>query len=167
MPTFNWNIISSDSVNCFCVSNSFLIRLLKKSLSVSFRDLPYFNIDRYKCSTWDLFDITMLLNKHNADQLMAIYTNKIQLDILKVIYHPLYMLYSMNNFVTNKSKLPQDGAQLFIPYKGWWITFNIVNRLWGRQDIWWDIAWDYCKKCIRTHFIVPYTCCTFTSVYRI
>ena len=36
-------------------------------------------------------------------------------DTLKVIYHPLY---SMNNFVTNKSKLPQDGAQVF-PYMGW------------------------------------------------
>ena len=34
---------------------------------------------------------------------------------LKVIYHPLY---SMNKFVTNKSKLPQDGAQVF-PYMGW------------------------------------------------
>ena len=33
---------------------------------------------------------------------------------LRVIYHPLY---SMNNFVTNKSKLPQDGAQVF-PYMG-------------------------------------------------
>ena len=33
---------------------------------------------------------------------------------LKVIYHPLY---SMNKFVTNKSKLPQDGAQVF-PYMG-------------------------------------------------
>ena len=33
---------------------------------------------------------------------------------LKVIYHPIY---SMNNFVTNKSKLPQDGAQVF-PYMG-------------------------------------------------
>ena len=32
---------------------------------------------------------------------------------LKVIYHPLY---SLNNFVTNKSKLPQDGAQVF-PYE--------------------------------------------------
>ena len=32
--------------------------------------------------------------------------------VLKVIYHPLY---SMNKFVTNKSKLPQDGAQVF-PY---------------------------------------------------
>ena len=31
---------------------------------------------------------------------------------LKVIYHPLY---SVNKFVTNKSKLPQDGAQVF-PY---------------------------------------------------
>ena len=29
---------------------------------------------------------------------------------LKAIYHPLY---SMNKFVTNKSKLPQDGAQVF------------------------------------------------------
>ena len=34
--------------------------------------------------------------------------------ILKVIYHPLY---NMNKFVTNKSKLRQDGAQLF-PYMG-------------------------------------------------
>ena len=34
--------------------------------------------------------------------------------MLKVIYHPLYR---MNKFVTNKSKLPQDGAQLF-PYMG-------------------------------------------------
>ena len=34
---------------------------------------------------------------------------------LKVIYHPLN---SMNNFVTNESKLPQDGAQVF-PYMGW------------------------------------------------
>ena len=33
---------------------------------------------------------------------------------LKVNYHPIY---SMNNFVTNKSKLPQDLAQLF-PYMG-------------------------------------------------
>ena len=31
-----------------------------------------------------------------------------------VTFHPLY---SMNKFVTNKSKLPQDGAQVF-PYKG-------------------------------------------------
>ena len=31
--------------------------------------------------------------------------------ILKVIYHPLY---SMNNFVTNKSKLPRDGAQVLL-----------------------------------------------------
>ena len=34
--------------------------------------------------------------------------------ILKVTYHTLY---SMNKFVTNKSKLPQDWAQLF-PYMG-------------------------------------------------
>ena len=33
---------------------------------------------------------------------------------LKVIYYPSY---SMNKFVTNKSKLPQDGAQVF-PYMG-------------------------------------------------
>ena len=35
-------------------------------------------------------------------------------ETLKVIYHPFY---SMNNVVTNKSKLPQDGAQVF-PYMG-------------------------------------------------
>ena len=39
---------------------------------------------------------------------------KNQGDKLKVTYHPVY---GMNNFVTNKSKLPQDGAQLF-PYMG-------------------------------------------------
>ena len=33
---------------------------------------------------------------------------------LMVIYHPLY---TMNNFVTNKSKLPHDGARVF-PYMG-------------------------------------------------
>ena len=31
-------------------------------------------------------------------------------DVLKVIYHHLYI---MNKFVTNKSKFPQDGAQVF------------------------------------------------------
>ena len=36
------------------------------------------------------------------------------LALLKVIYHHLY---SMNKFGTNKSKLPQDGAQVF-PYMG-------------------------------------------------
>ena len=35
--------------------------------------------------------------------------------MLKVTYHPLY---GMNKFVTNKSKLPQDRAQVF-PYMGW------------------------------------------------
>ena len=39
---------------------------------------------------------------------------RVFLKMLKVIYHPLY---SMNKFVTNKSKLPQDGAQVF-PYMG-------------------------------------------------
>ena len=34
---------------------------------------------------------------------------------LMMIYNPFY---SMNKFVTNKSKLPQDGAQVF-PYMGW------------------------------------------------
>ena len=33
---------------------------------------------------------------------------------LKVIFHPLH---SMNKCVTNKAKLPQDGAQVF-PYMG-------------------------------------------------
>ena len=43
---------------------------------------------------------------------------------LKVTYHPLY---SMNKFVTNKSKLPQDGAQVF-PYMGWWEGHMIANH---------------------------------------
>ena len=41
--------------------------------------------------------------------------NNVDTLVLKVIYH---FLYSMNNFVTNKSKLLQDGAQVF-PYMGW------------------------------------------------
>ena len=38
-----------------------------------------------------------------------------QSSVLNVIYHPVY---SMNNFVTSKSMLPEDGAQL-IPYIVW------------------------------------------------
>ena len=38
-----------------------------------------------------------------------------RLFVLKVTYHPIY---NMDNCVTNKSKLPLDGAQLF-PYMGW------------------------------------------------
>ena len=38
---------------------------------------------------------------------------------LKVIYHPLY---SMNKFVTNKSKLPQDGAQVLYGVIGHHVT---------------------------------------------
>ena len=38
--------------------------------------------------------------------------------LLKVIYHPFY---SINKFVRNKSKLPQDGAQVF-PYMGDWLS---------------------------------------------
>ena len=41
--------------------------------------------------------------------LFLLLTRGIQL-MLNVMYHPLY---SMNYFVTNKSKLPQDGAQVF------------------------------------------------------
>ena len=46
---------------------------------------------------------------------------------LKVIYHPLH---SMNNFVTNKSKLPQDGAQVF-PYMGW------LAIMWPSERVTW------------------------------
>ena len=41
---------------------------------------------------------------------------RLQVEVtLKVIYHPLY---SMKKILTNKSKLPQDGPQVF-PYMGW------------------------------------------------
>ena len=37
----------------------------------------------------------------------------------RLVSQPVYskVIHSMNNFVTNKSKLPQDGAQVF-PYMG-------------------------------------------------
>ena len=38
------------------------------------------------------------------------------LHIIKVIYHPLY---SMINFVTNKSKLPQNGHKCFLIWGDW------------------------------------------------
>ena len=47
--------------------------------------------------------------------------------ILKVIYHPLY---SVNKFVTNKSKLPQDGAHVF-PYMGW------LAIMWSSERVTW------------------------------
>ena len=54
-----------------------------------------------------------LLNLTWPPTLYAHYTCRMV--TLKVIYHPLY---SMNKFVTNKSKLPQDGTQVFL-YVGW------------------------------------------------
>ena len=53
---------------------------------------------------------------------------------LKVIYHSLY---NMNTFVTNKSKLPQDGVQVF-PYMGDWLS---CDHLRGSHD---------------SHMITPY-----------
>ena len=68
--------------------------------------------------------------KHPYQEVYWPYTYKqrkcLQFIILKVIYHSLY---SMINFVTNKYKLPQDGAQVF-PYMGWlaimWPTQTII-----------------------------------------
>ena len=52
------------------------------------------------------------------NRLLSLHNYRIRLyahlENLKVIYHSLY---SVNKFVTNKSKLPQDGAQVF-PYVG-------------------------------------------------
>ena len=51
------------------------------------------------------------MNKCNHAAIKTFYNKLVKYFVfLKVIYHPLY---SMNNFVTNKSKLPQDGAQVF------------------------------------------------------
>ena len=46
--------------------------------------------------------------------LLMVVISSITTPSFKVIYHPLY---SMNKLVINKSKLPQDGAQVF-PYVG-------------------------------------------------
>ena len=51
-----------------------------------------------------------MLDAETLNVIAAINTD----NVLKVIYQPLY---SMNNFVPDKSKLPQDGAQVF-PYMG-------------------------------------------------
>ena len=45
----------------------------------------------------------------NSSVVVNLWLN-VTLSMLKVIYHPLYI---MNKFVTNKQKLPQDGAQVF------------------------------------------------------
>ena len=50
---------------------------------------------------------------------------------LKVIYHPLH---GMNNFVTNKSKLPQDGAQVS-PYLVWLAVMWPSERVTPYKDI--------------------------------
>ena len=57
---------------------------------------------------------------------------------LKVIYHPLY---SMNNFVTNKLKLPQDGTQVF-SYMGWlaimWLSQRVIYGVIGYHVTLWE-----------------------------
>ena len=51
----------------------------------------------------------MYFLENNVSKCMRI-NNEDFVHYLKVIYHPLY---SMNKFVTNKSKLPQDGVTLY------------------------------------------------------
>ena len=58
-------------------------------------------LPRYYTFRSNMFTLTSLLSSEEPS-------------VLKVIYHPLY---SMNKFVTNKSKFPQDGTQVF-PYMG-------------------------------------------------
>ena len=62
-----------------------------------------------------------------AERVKVLTANEHYFALLKVIYHPLY---SMNNFVTNKSKLPQDGAQVF-PYMGW------LAIMWPSERVTW------------------------------
>ena len=61
-----------------------------------------------------MYDISFIPSLYTQLQFMRVAPpvlwQPVQIMILKVIYHPYY---SMNNFVINKSKLPQDGAQVF------------------------------------------------------
>ena len=70
---------------------------------------PYVNVNRRWCNV----SPTPLFNPYSAG-IDFRRQNLTSVDVrfwrLKVIYHPLY---TMNNFVTDKSKLPQDGAQVF------------------------------------------------------
>ena len=62
-----------------------------------------------------LLDIAISQEKHFRN--FSYSTEKVPSSILvlKVTYHPLY---SMNKFVTNKSKLPQDWAQVSVSLYG-------------------------------------------------
>ena len=76
-------------------------------------------------STFNVFWSTLILEKVKilqwADNCVHNHVH------LKVIYHPLY---SMNKFVKDKSKLPQDGAQVF-PYMGW------LAIMWPSERVTW------------------------------
>ena len=61
--------------------------------------------------------------------------------MLKVIYHPLY---GMNKFVTNKSKLTQDGAHCFLIW-GEWLSCDPLRG-----------SHDSQSPHIRTSLIIPY-----------
>ena len=97
------------------------------------------NIKKYKC-TWEFATIFRFLSwlfvrasghiRQHKSQIICLsqctrgYVVYITYD-LKVIYHPIY---SMNNFVINKSKLPQVGAQVF-PYMGWLVIMWPSERV--------------------------------------
>ena len=68
--------------------------------------------------------------------------------LLKGIYHPLY---SMNNFVTNKSKLPQDGAQKCFLIWGDWLSRDPLIESHDSQSphIWGD--WLSCDPLRGSH----------------
>ena len=69
-------------------------------------------------SRWSLGNSDTMTNQHDQG---------ISSEDLKLIYHPLY---SMNKFVTNKSKLSQDGVQVF-PYMPDWLS---CDHLRGSHD---------------------------------
>ena len=91
----------------------------------------FWNCDVFKDGIYDNIFADRNLNELKTRTCFFVGYNNIataSLVMLNVIYHPLY---GMNDFVTNKSNLPQDGAPVF-PYMGWlaimWEGYMIANH---------------------------------------
>ena len=80
-----------------------------------------------------LVQMRLMVNKNARSVVLILSCTKkaLKFEVLKVIYHPLH---SMNNFVTNKSKLPQYGHKSILILDDWlyhvtlWEGRMIVNH---------------------------------------
>ena len=112
--------LSSVSLPCITVQCHFSVSLSPVALPLASNDAIYLiefsSLINCSCTIYfikySLFGLIIPRKRRRYSDKKT--SDKNRKEDLKVAYHPLY---SLNKFASNKSKLPQDGAQVF-PYLG-------------------------------------------------